>query len=276
VASTETVNLSDSCNVGAGPVRQLIAVLLALVLIPSLPFLAPPVYAQDCAGCQPPRQSQPNWSGQLDVCFTLGFEGTSIPTWIQQGILSYVGTWLQNNSVSVSFAFRTDTSNNCDGAQVKIFPDSTATGTVIAQASPTYGIGVNPAYISGSASNTDLWKWNGPHEMMHVLGFGHTDQNCDGTSNGTGVSYSIMAPGYTGLALPSSTACGDEAGLTNAYSSGSYGNSYSDYEYPYSQDHEDCFDIYEVWTAWWYDDGGNYHDQLVSETYVGWTCNPPA
>jgi hypothetical protein len=191
-------------------------------------------------------------------------------SWLEQGISSYWGSWLASNNINISFNFEVpaDEPGTCaDPPDVTVFVDGNLSGSnTIAQASPTYGIGINPDFLADYSDNSNFWNWDGAHEMGHVLGFDHTSEDCAQT-------YSVMVPVHDdSFILPSGTACGDAGALTQFFLGS---NQYDGDDYSSSTNYEDCWDHYVVTVEYWYDSDGFYHERVVSEVYVDWTCVPP-
>ena len=238
-------------------------VALGICVAPALATAQTP----SCETCLPGELAQTNWSGDLDVCFQYQTFSPDQRTWIEQGV-DLIEEWLGNNSVGISFSFRIGTSEtSCDNADVKVRaePNISSGG----QGGPSYGIGFAPNTLASSSCDANCWKWLGAHEMMHVLGLDHTDQDCATSSS----VFSIMVPVFAGQTFPTSMPCGDARFLTDRYRTGSSGG--DDYTTEWSQDYEDCWDIYHVFWVYWYDEEGQYHEQIVASYYVDWTCEPP-
>ena len=228
--------------------------------------------AQTCLDCRPPQVWTPNWHGTLDVCFETG-GGETIPwtpeSYMQSGINSYMGNWFQGNEVPIAFSYRESSDEGgCQGADVRIRVDPNLAGTSTAgQGSPTYGITINPDRLT---DDYDSLAHLAAHEMMHVLGFDHVPQNCE---NG----YSIMPRYYNGTAWPPGLLCGDASRMSMAYLSTSGGYDGQDQWVPSGNpdaSYEDCWDVYGVYVAQWYDAEGDLREE---ETYYlrFWSCDTP-
>ncbi len=128
-------------------------------------------------------------------------------SWIEQGISNYWGSWLANNNINISFNFElpADEPGTCtDPSDVTVFVDGNLSASnTIAMGSPTYGIGINPGFLAEYSDNSNFWQWDGAHEMGHVLGFDHANEEWAQT-------YSVMVPVHDeSFVLASSRARGD-------------------------------------------------------------------
>jgi len=214
-----------------------------------------------------------NWSGTLDVCVDSN-QNASMSVdevqWIEQGIENYWGGWFHANGINISFSFRDAPDEGCGATDVKVFVDSSLSGSnVVAHASPTFGIGINPSFLDEYAEDPDFWHWDGAHEMGHVLGWDHnTDQDC-------AVDFTIMVHEHpNGAVLPSGVPCGDGLAFTHYYITGNNHYTYDD-GWDNSIHYEDCWDHYSVTVKYWYDSDGFYHEEIVSRDWIDWTCTPP-
>jgi hypothetical protein len=255
--------------------RILLAATFATAMCFFLPAWIVDVSAQDCDSCAIAHSFSTSWSGTLDVCFQSGQFTSDQRSWYETGINSYWGAWFEGNDVDISFYFRE--SSDCSGTNVYIRRDNALIGTTTgAEASPTHGITVNPDVLDpGMGMNDDenFHKWEGAHEMGHVLGFDHTagGDSCAAGSS----SLSIMVPHHpSNDTFPSTIGCGDAHGASSYYLSTS-GYNDDQWEHSGASEYEDCWDHWRYVYVVWKDSEGFTHSLLVDTIYMGWTCTPP-
>lgn len=184
--------------------------------------------------------------------------------------IEYWETWLVNNNITSEITFRTGTSSNpCSLStdRVVVSVDNNLPSSVPGEASASGYFAMNPSFLA--AASQSLMNWVGAHEMGHVLGFGlHSNQNC--------ASSTVMVATYPGSFSLGGALCADLFGLTDLYH---YDNAYPDEEHEPADGtdpfYEDCYIIWNVTVAFWYDSNGNYHEEIIWWDYGGWTCTPP-